>query len=144
MISKFEDLPVWQDARVLTRQIYEITRSTVFDKDYRLKGQLRGSSLSMMSNIAEGYEYESTKQFIRFLNIAKGSSGELRSQLYVAMDAKYIDAGKMNELKDQATSISKQCAGLIKYLKGYDQENNVVKEFDDENFLEIITEFYED
>jgi four helix bundle protein len=144
MISKFEDLPVWQDSRVLTRQIYELTRSTVFDKDYRLKGQLRGSSLSIMSNIAEGYEYESTKQFIWYLNIAKGSSGELRSQLYVAMDAKYIDDAKMNELKDQATSISKQCAGLIKYLKGYDQNNNVVKEFDDVNFSEIINEFHKD
>jgi len=89
-------------------------------------------------------EYESTKQFIRYLNIAKGLSGEFRSQLYVTMDAKYIKSIKMNDLKHQATSISKQCAGLIKYLKGYDQDNNVVKEFDDENFLEIITEFYED
>ena len=142
MISKFEDLPVWQDSRVLTRQIYELTRSSVFDKDYRLKGQLRGSSLSMMSNIAEGYEYASTKQFIRYLNIAKGSSGELRSQLYVAMDAKYIDAGKMNELKDQATSISKQCAGLIKYLKGYDQNDIIVKEYDSERFLDVINEYY--
>ena len=125
--------------------------AALFDEDFRLKGQLRGSSLSMMSNIAEGFcrrhpfgEYEITKQFIRYLNIAKGLSGELRSQLYVTMDAKYIKSIKMNDLKHQATSISKQCAGLIKYLKGYDQENNVVKEFDDENFLEIITEFYED
>lgn len=142
MISQFEDLPVWQDARVLTRQVYEMTRDKSFDQDWRLKNQMRGSSVSVMSNIAEGFEYNSTKQFIRFLNIAKGSVGELRSQLYVALDAEYIGAQQMDNLKDRATSISKQCSGLITYLQGYDQNNNKVQEFDEENFLSKINEYY--
>ena len=98
-IKRFEDLPVWQDARKLVKEIYIETNRGAFDKDYRLKNQIRDSAVSIMSNIAEGFENMSTKQFVRYLYIAKGSSGELRSQLYVALDAGYLDKKRMEDLK---------------------------------------------
>lgn len=143
MIKRFEDLPVWQDARKLTKRVYEVTDKKNFDKDYRLKGQMQASSVSIMSNIAEGFENQTKKQFIRYLFIARGSSGELRSQLYVAFDIRYIDDKTMSELKNQATSISKQCTGLINYLERYEPPDNVVKEPDSDEFFKIITHYYE-
>jgi four helix bundle protein len=141
-IKRFEDLPVWQDARKLTKQIYDVTGQGNFSKDYRLKDQIRASSVSIMSNIAEGYENMSNKQFVRYLYIAKGSSGELRSQLYVALDAGYLDKKRMEELKKKTESISKQCSGLITYLEGYDNQG-MVREMDNDDFILIINEFFE-
>jgi four helix bundle protein len=128
--SRFEDLPIWKDARVLTKEVYEVTKKGEFAKDYRLKNQIRDSSVSIMSNIAEGFENQTTKQFIRYLYIAKGSSGEFRSQLYVAMDAGYLTQFEINKMKSQAESISKQASNLIKYLDEY-QNSDKVREHDD-------------
>ena len=90
-IKQFEDLDVWQKARELTRLIYQISSDSSFAKDFGLKDQIRRSSVSILSNIAEGFERGSNKEFIQFLSYAKGSCGELRAQLYVALDQKYID-----------------------------------------------------
>jgi len=127
--SRFEDLPIWQEARKLTKDVYAVTRDGAFSKDFRLKNQIRDSSVSVMSNIAEGFENQTTKQFIRYLYIAKGSSGEFRSQLYVALDAGYINEETMLNFKKRAESISKQASNLIGYLEDYN--NGAVREDED-------------
>ena len=138
MIRQFEDLPVWQDARKLTRKIYQVTKKHSFSQDLRLKSQLQSSSVSAMSNIAEGFEYQSKRQFIKYLYIAKGSAGELRSQLYVAFDNEYITESELDELKNEATAISKQCSGLITYLEQHKPPSDRVQEPDPNEFYEMI------
>ena len=115
--NDFEDLPIWQDARVVAKEVYKLTQSSVFSRDYGLKDQIQRASVSVVSNIAEGFDYGSNKQFIRFLNIAKGSTSEVRAQLVLAMDIGYISETKLNELKIKLKQLSRQIAGFIKYLE---------------------------
>ena len=115
-VQRFEDLVCWQKARQLTSSVYELTRLPMFAKDYELVRQIRGAALSSMSNIAEGFERWTRKEFIRFLDIAKGSAGEVRSQLYVAMDQRYITSEQFESVKAAAVETSKVIAGLIGYL----------------------------
>ena len=89
-IEKFEDLNIWKVAREINQFIYKITLTDKFAKDYRFKDQIKGSSGSIMDNIAEGFERDGNKEFIQFLSIAKVSCGELRSQIYRAYDYSYI------------------------------------------------------
>src|SRR5205807_8374047 len=89
-IEKFEDFIAWQKARSLTREIYKITNLPAFSRDFGLKDQIRRAAVLIMSNIAEGFERGRTSEFHQFLSIAKGSCAELRSQLYIALDADYI------------------------------------------------------
>jgi four helix bundle protein len=84
--QQFEDLHVWQDARNLVNQVYQATNLRGFSRDRDLRGQIRRAAVSTMSNIAEGFERGSKREFIQFLTVAKGSNGEVRSQLYVALD----------------------------------------------------------
>src|SRR4030042_2477670 len=91
MGNYFEDLEVWKTARELTNRIYGITANGSFSKDYGLRDQIRRAAVSVMSNIAEGYERGGNQELIQFLSVAKGSSGEARSQLYIAMDQAYLD-----------------------------------------------------
>src|SRR5437588_350885 len=114
--EKFEDLQVWQAARGLVREIYLCTQSGSFVKDMGLKTQLQRASVSIMSNIAEGFERAGNKEFAHFLHLAKGSAGEVRSQLYVAYDLGYLDKKTSDLLHESALSISKQFSGFIKYL----------------------------
>lgn len=123
--SRFEDLPVWKSARLLTKSIYTLTGQEIFSKDFRLIGQLRSSAVSIMSNIAEGFESQSLQQFKRYLSIAKGSAGELRSLLYVCEDNFPIDKEEFNMIMNRTKSISKQCFGLINYLDEYESGNKV-------------------
>lgn len=116
-IERFEDLEVWQLAREVVRSIYKITSKTKFSKDFGLAHQIQRSAVSIMSNIAEGFERKSKKEFIHFLYTAKGSSGELRSQLYMALDLNYIDQEEFQEHYQLAEKISKSLAGFIKYLQ---------------------------
>jgi four helix bundle protein len=115
-ISRFEDLDVWQKARTLSRNVYEIISGGKFSKDYKLREQINGSCGSIMDNIAEGFERGGTKEFVYSLGIAKGSAGEIRSQLYRALDRKYIENEKFNELYQIAEQISRMINGLIAYL----------------------------
>ena len=106
-VERFEDLIAWQKARVLTKKIYEITNSGDFAKDYGLRDQIRRASVSIMSNIAEGFERFNRKEFHYFLNVAKSSGGEVRSQLYVSYDVNYISKEKFNELIADCEELSK-------------------------------------
>ena len=115
--EQFEDLHVWQDARVLVREIYKITRQRLFRRDFSLRDQITRAATSTMSNIAEGFERGSRKEFIQFLNIAKGSNGEVRSQLYVALDQEYVDEATFNNLRQSALALSRRIAKFISYLE---------------------------
>jgi four helix bundle protein len=89
-VKNFEDLEIWKDARLLTRGIYQLTRDSKFSKDFALRDQIRRAAVSIMSNIAEGFERGGNQEFIQFLYVAKASCGEVRSQLYVALDQSYV------------------------------------------------------
>jgi len=115
--SRFEEIEVWRNARLLVKDIYDLTNNKFFAKDFSFKDQMRRSAISIPSNIAEGYERKSNVEFIRYLFIAKGSSGELRTQLYIANDLGYVDNEKVKNLLDQSESISKSLSGFIKYLQ---------------------------
>ena len=115
--QKFEDIEAWQRARKLTRKIYTVSNENPFSKDFGLRDQIRKASVSIMSNIAEGFERGGTKEFIQFLSIAKGSSGELRSQLYVAVDQGYLKEDMFDRLLVTALETSRMISGLINYLR---------------------------
>ena len=116
-IQAFEDTQVWRDARELTRLLYHHAAESAFARDFRLRDQIRAAGVSIMSNIAEGYERDGRKELIHFLSVAKGSSGEVRSQLYVALDVGYVSEESHAELLALSLSISRQLSGWIKYLR---------------------------
>lgn len=109
---RFEDLIAWQKARELTRRVYEVTENGRFARDLGLRDQIRRSSVSVMANIAEGFERARQSEFHQFLSIAKSSCAELRSHLYVAQDVKYVDAGMFDELMRLAQEVSLVLGGL--------------------------------
>ncbi|HRH49845.1 MAG TPA: four helix bundle protein [Panacibacter sp.] len=115
-IQRFEDLEIWQKARVLAEKIYELTFKDPLLHDFRLKDQIRGSVGSIMDNIAEGFERSSRFEFINSLGIAKGETGELKSQLYRALDIKYINQETFDDLYNQADAITKMITSFIAYL----------------------------
>ncbi|ANO49399.1 four helix bundle protein [Flavobacterium columnare] len=114
--KSFEEIISWQKARVFNKKIYLITEDKSFKKDYDLVRQIRRASISISSNIAEGYERNTDKEFIQFLYIAKASAGEVRSQLYLALDLNYISEIEFEELFRNVSDISKLISGFIKYL----------------------------
>jgi four helix bundle protein len=111
-VEKFEDLIAWQKARELTLKIYQISRKGEFGKDYRLSGQIQGASVSIMSNIAEGFERGGLGEFHQFLSTAKASCTEVRSQLYVALDVGYVDIRTFQELRTQSEEVGRIVGGL--------------------------------
>ncbi len=116
-IHRFEDLEAWKLARELTNEIYRVTSAGEFSRDWGLVKQIRNASVSIMSNVAEGFERDGNKEFCNFLFIAKGSAGEVRSQLYVALDRLYISAAEFEYLRSKATECGRVIAGLVNYLK---------------------------
>jgi four helix bundle protein len=116
-IKNFEDLEIWKDARALTRGIYQLTSSPKFSKDFALRDQIRRASVSIMSNIAEGFERGGNQEFIQFLYVAKGSCGEVRSQLYAAMDQNYLDQKVVGDLLTSLKRLSIMIKHLIDHLK---------------------------
>lgn len=116
-IERFEDIPVWQSARELVKYVYQISSAQKFSTDLRFKGQIQSAACSIMSNIAEGFERNSKKAFVSFLNYAKASAGELRSQAYIALDLGYITPTQFEELYVKVIDLSKQISGFIKYLR---------------------------
>lgn len=109
---RFEDLVAWQKARRVTREVYLVTRRGDFARDFGLAGQMQRAAVSIMSNIAEGFERQSTAEYQRFLIIAKASCGELRSQCYVAYDSGYLDLKVFDGLIVQAEEVSRVISGL--------------------------------
>lgn len=119
-IQRFEDAEVWRLARSYAKKVYTITENGPISGDYSFRDQLRRTAISIMANIAEGFERSSRKEFLRFLHIAKGSSGELRSHIYIAKDIGYIDSDQFDILHYEIVQISKSLGGFIKYLKTTD------------------------
>ena len=111
-IERFEDFIAWQKARKLTKEIYKATNPANFSRDFGLKDQIRRSAVSIMSNIAEGFERGRASEFHQFLSIANGSCAELRSQLYVALDANYIAPEHFNQLMADAVETGQVVGGL--------------------------------
>jgi four helix bundle protein len=118
-VKQFEDLHVWQEARALVREVYKVTKQRAFYRDFALRDQITRAAISSMSNIAEGFERGSRKEFIQFLNIAKGSNGEVRSQLYVALDQQYLQQKTFEVLCEAALALSRRLAKFINYLETY-------------------------
>jgi four helix bundle protein len=116
-IKSFEEFEVWKTAREITYRIYSLSKKKLLVGDFALRDQIRRASISIMSNIAEGYESQTENIFIRHLGIAKGSAGEVRSQLYVALDQLYITEAEFNTLADLSKKASCQISNLIQYLK---------------------------
>ena len=114
--KKFEDLPIWKEARSFSKKVFETTKGEAFSREYRLCSQIRASSGSIMDNIAEGFERDGNGEFKLFLFIAKGSCGETRSQIYRAFDYGYIDQNSFTELLNQSENISKSISNFIDYL----------------------------
>ena len=115
--ERFEDLEVWQRARELANLIYDLSDTGIFARDFGLKDQMRRAAVSIMSNIAEGFESRTQGLFIDYLGRARGSSGELRSQLYIAFDRTYITEQDFEIAFGFSTTCSKQLARLIQYLE---------------------------
>ncbi|HTW92019.1 MAG TPA: four helix bundle protein [bacterium] len=116
--KRFEELIVYQRARGLVNEVYALTRRPAFAKDWGLADQIRRAAVSIMSNIAEGFERGSNVEFVQFLYIAKGSCGEVRAQLTVAMDQGYITEAECERLSDTCRIISGMLSSFINYLKG--------------------------
>ena len=116
-IKNFEDLEIWKDARALTKIIYRLTADPKFSKDFGLRDQIRLAAVSIMSNIAEGFERGGNQEFIQFLYVAKASCGEVRSQLYVAVDQSYIAPRDCEELTKSFRRLSIMISNLIDYLR---------------------------
>ncbi len=121
-IDRFEELEVWKVRMALCSDIYKLTNSEFFSKDFGLKDQIRRSAVSVPSNISEGYERDSKRQFLYFLVIAKGSCGELRTQLMIARNLNYLDEKEFVKINEQCLSTSKQLSGFISYLKKYEEK----------------------
>jgi four helix bundle protein len=117
-VEKFEDLIAWQKARVLTREVYQLTRQGSFRRDFGLASQIQRASVSVMSNIAEGFERGRPTEFHQFLSTAKSSCGEVRSILYVALDVGHIDEQKFQKTLIQAEEVGRITGGLRASVEG--------------------------
>jgi four helix bundle protein len=115
--KKFEDLNSWKKARELVNMIYHLTNQDKFKKDFRLSGQIRDAGGSAMHNIAEGFDAGSDAEFIRFLKISRRSVSEVQSQLYLALDQKYITSIQLQDAYEKATEVKRLINGLIAYLR---------------------------
>ena len=126
-IKSFEDLEIWQEARRLTISIYDATKEPSFAKDFGLINQIRRASISIGSNIAEGHERGGKQEFLQFLSVSKGSSGEVRSQLYLALDLGYIEKGKCVQLIGDFRRLASMISGFMRYLKASDYKGTKYK-----------------
>jgi four helix bundle protein len=115
--QSFTEIEAWQKARELTFEIYEVTKRAPFSRDFELRGQIRDASVSVMSNIAEGFDRNGTGEFIQFLSVANGSAAEVASQLYVALDQKYITKEEFERLCSLATETGRKIGALMRYLR---------------------------
>ena len=127
-IVRFEEIQAWKQARELTNAIYGLTQQPAFSKDFGLRDQIRRASVSVMSNIAEGFESRTDTQFINFLGMARASAGEVRSQLYIALDQKYISAEQFKATFGLAEQCAQKIAGFIAYLEANPRQRRVSDE----------------
>ena len=116
-IKRFEDLECWQEARALTKTVYEYANRSIFSKDFRLTGQITGACISVMNNICEGFDSSSNKEFIRFLGYSRRSCSEVQNCSYISLDQKYINEGNFQDTYTQCEKVRKIIDGLIRYLR---------------------------
>lgn len=116
-ITKFEDLKIWKLALKLTKMIYDLTSKEKFRKDFALRDQIRRAVISISSNIVEGFEKNNNNEFIRFLRIAKGSTGEVRNQLYIALAVGYVTQKEFAKVDELLIDLSAQIGKFINYLE---------------------------
>ncbi len=121
-IERFEDLDLWKDAVKMGVSIYKITEEGKMARDFSARDQLRRAAISVSNNIAEGFEYNNNKAFVRFLMYAKGSAGELRSQLFVLKEAGIIEENKFHPLWENALKLSRSIEGFRKYLRQFEKQ----------------------
>ena len=124
-IERFEDLELWKEAVKMGVSIYKITEEGKMARDFSARDQLRRAAISVSNNIAEGFEYNNNKTFVRFLMYAKGSAGELRSQLFVLKEAGIIEEGKFHPLWEHVLKLSRNIEGFRKYLRDFDKRHNL-------------------
>lgn len=127
-IKRFEEIEAWQTARELARRVYSLTDEGKFSRDFGLKDQIRRASVSVMSNIAEGFESQTLSQFIRYLGVAKASAGEVRSQLYISRDLSYLTEEQFTETFGLVEKASRQIARFIAYLESHPQPHKIREE----------------
>jgi len=131
-ITRFENLTSWQKARELNRLIYQVSKGGNFAKDFGLRDQMRRASVSVRSNIAEGFERGGDKEFIQFLSHAKGSCGEVRCQLYAALDENYLSEPEFNQLQERSLEVSRLLSGFMTYSRDSELRGNKFKQPTDE------------
>ena len=116
-ITQFEDIEAWKLGRELTRAVYRASKTGEFSRDYALRDQIRRAVVSITSNIAEGFERDGNREFLQALAVAKGFAGEVRSQLYVALDEGYVTEAEFSSLRDQCLQVSRMIAGFMHFLQ---------------------------
>ncbi|HAV55496.1 four helix bundle protein [Aequorivita vladivostokensis] len=126
-IERFEDLDIWKEARLLSKEIIQLSKNTELKTDYKLRDQIKNASGSVMDNIAEGFERDGNLEFRQFLSIAKGSAGESRSQLYRIYDSEYISEEELSSLVNRYLNLSKRIANFIIYLNKNEFKGNKFK-----------------
>ncbi|SRR6266498_413050 len=124
-IIRFEDIEAWKTARELARMVYSLTDQGRFAKDFGLRNQIQRAAVSVMSNIAEGFESRTQAQFLEYLGHSKASAGEVRCQIYVAVDLKYLTQEQFNQVFDLADKSSRQLARFMDYLETHPQSRRV-------------------
>ena len=125
--TQFEDIESWKKARKITNKIYDLSDKGSFGRDFSLKDQIRSASVSIMSNIAEGFEREGNREFMNFLSIAKGSCAETRSQLYIALDREYLSNTEFEEVNAELLQTGRLIGGLMAYLNRSDFKGSKFK-----------------
>ncbi len=126
-IERFEDLDIWKEARLLSKEIIRLSKNTELKTDYKLRDQIKNASGSVMDNIAEGFERDGNLEFRQFLSIAKGSAGESRSQLYRIYDSEYTSEEELSSLVNRYLNLSKRIANFIIYLNKNEFKGNKFK-----------------
>lgn len=126
-IQKFEDLNIWKNSLCVTRRVYDITSIGDFSKDFGLRDQLRRAIISISSNIVEGFEKNNNNEFIRFLKIAKGSAGEARNQLHIALVVGYISIEQFSSISQDLENLSAQIGKFIVYLEQKRRNKEFIK-----------------
>ena len=132
-IKSFEELPVWKDARIFANKIYNLTKKFPKEENYGLTSQITRATVSIGSNVAEGFDRYSKKDFIKFLIIARGSISEVQNDLYIALDLKYINQNNFQENYALAKELGKQINGFIRYLRSYDKNNSKANKLNEES-----------
>jgi len=124
-VERFEDLDVWKRARALANLVYSISEEGAFARDFSFRDQMRRAAVSILSNIAEGFENRTQALFVDYLGRAKASAGELRAQAYLALDRHYVNEKQFEQIQNEAQVCSRQIVGLIRYLESVPNSRRV-------------------